>query len=162
MSRRHTPAAQGPVRKNNLDRRHSRGRRRSRGHKGTHTERHNPDKRLHRKIRDRRADRTNVERRSRHHSSSGLPSIRAVRRIRGDPQSSAPRRNGFRRKNRAGRNCGYRRQNSDRGYFPPILWKYYCARLQTYHRDSGPSRLPVSMPPAGCQPQTRSMRIFGA
>src|ERR1035441_10479343 len=54
-------AALGPVHKNNLARRHSRGRKRSRDHKGTHKERHNPDIRLHRKIRDRRAARTNVE-----------------------------------------------------------------------------------------------------
>jgi hypothetical protein len=40
MSYRRRPAARGPVRKNNLDRRHSRGCRRSRDHK----ERHNPDK----------------------------------------------------------------------------------------------------------------------
>src|ERR1019366_4467214 len=162
MSCRRRPAAPGPVRKNNLDRRHCRGCRRSRDHKRIHKESHNPDNRFHRKIRDRRAARTNVEPRSRHHSSSGLPSIRAVRRIRGGSQSSVLRRNGFRRKNRAGRNRGYHRQNSDPGCCPPILWRDYCARLQTYRRDSGPSRPPVSMPSAACQSQTRSMRIFGA
>src|ERR1035437_9020650 len=65
-SRRRRPAARVPVRMNNPDRKHSRGRTRSPDRKGTHhkrthKERHNPDKRLHRKIRDRRTARTNVE-----------------------------------------------------------------------------------------------------